>query len=168
MVFIFMSGCDNGAQPGDTTPTQAHGAPAHQVTPEIEKKVIDDATDDLKIIAASGKDAAGLARALTGKALEEARTTLTNDLAQGKYRQRDYQGIQVRVQDVTGTVAGVSAEFDDNGFYVDAGTGAALTDPTREHKKYALAMVEEDGRWKIKSIFSASATTTTSTDTTSP
>lgn len=166
-VALFIGACDSSSQSSntDTTPTQARGAPAHQSSPELEQKVLADATEDLRIIAATGQDASGLSQALTGKALEETRAAINQDLADGKYRKRDYQNIKVRLQDFTAPIAQVFAEFDDNGFYVDASSGAALTQPTQEHKTYALAMVEEDGRWKITGIYASAGTTTATTTT---
>jgi len=166
MVALFIGACDDGSQSNntDTTPTQAR-ASAHQSSPEVEQKVLADATEDLRIIAATGQDASGLSQALTGKALDETRASMNKDLADGKYRKRDYQNIKVRLQDFTAPIAQVFAEFDDNGFYVDASNGAALTQPTQEHKTYALAMVEEDGRWKITGIYASAGTTTATTTT---
>lgn len=140
--------------------TQPAHTSAHQASPEVEQKIVADATEDLQIIASSGKDSSLLAKALTGKALEDTKSALNKDLAQGKYKQRDYQNINVRMTAYTAPVAEVFAEFDDNSYYVDASSGAALGQPALEHKSYALALVEEEGRWKIMLILSPSAKTT--------
>jgi hypothetical protein len=139
---------------------QAANTSAHQASPELEQRIVADASEDLQIIASSGKDSSRLAKALTGKALEDTKSALNKDLAQGKYKQRHYQNINVRMTAYTAPVAEVFAEFDDNSYYVDASSGAALTQPALEHKSYALALVEEEGRWKIMLILSPSANTT--------
>lgn len=162
MVALFIGACDNGTAQTETTETQAK-TPAHQASPELEKKIVDDAMQDLKAIAAAGQDTNSLAQALTGKALDETKAVMAQDLAQGKYRKRDYQNINVRLQDYAAPVAQVFAEFDDKGYYVDAASGAALTEPANERKTYALALIEEGGRWKIKGIYAAEATTTATT-----
>jgi len=139
--------------------TQPAHTSAHQAPPEVEQKIVADATEDLQIIASSGKDSSLLAKALTGKALEDTKSVLNKDLAQGKYKRRDYQNINVSMTDYTAPVAEVFAEFDDNSYYVDAGSGAALGQPALEHKSYALALVEDEGRWKIMLILSPTANT---------
>lgn len=122
--------------------------------------MVADAADDLRIISAAGADTSQLATALTGKALEETKAQMASDLAQGKVRKRDYQNINVSLQEYTLPIAEARAEFDDMGYYIDATTGAALDSPTGEHKKYALALMEEGDRWKIRLILSPDATTT--------
>jgi hypothetical protein len=161
---LFSVSCDSNNDAPSSTETQAAHSSAHQAPPEVEAKILADTTEDLKIIAGTGADTSQLATALTGKALEETKAQIGKDLAEGKIRKRDYQNLNVLAGDYTAPVAEVLAEFDDMGYYVDANTGASLASPTNEHKSYALAVVEEGGRWKIKLILSPSATTTTPTE----
>ncbi|MHB1325923.1 MAG: hypothetical protein ACYDGS_09605 [Thermoleophilia bacterium] len=132
------------------------GTSAHQLPEGAEAKVIADATDDLKLVTAAGADPTVLPKALTGQALEDMKSTLAGDQAQGKYKKRDYQNIKVRFQDYLPDTAQVYAEFDDVSYYVDAKTGAALEAPSRVHKAYALALVEEENHWKIKTVLAPS------------
>ena len=132
------------------------------MSPEVDAKILADVTGDLQIISGTGADTAQLNQAMTGKALNDIKTTIGKDLSQGKYRKRNYQNIKVRTTSYSLPVVEVAAEFDDNGYYVDANTGEALGQPSSEHKSYALAAVEEEGRWKISLILSPSATSTTS------
>lgn len=161
---LFTISCESDNNAPTATETQAQHSSAHQAPPEIEAKILADTTEDLNIIAATGSDTSQLSMALTGKALEETKAQIGKDLAEGKIRKRDYQNINVRLGDYTLPIAEVFAEFDDMGYYVDANTGATLTEPNKEHKSYALAVIEEEGRWKIRLILSPSATTTTSTE----
>jgi len=144
-----------------TTETQAQHVSAHQAPPEVEARILEDVKEDLRIIASAGSDTSQLSTAMTGKALDEMKGQIGKDLAEGKIRKRDYQNIEVKLGDYTSPVAEVLAEFDDMGYYTDANTGAALTESSKEHRSYALAVVEESGRWKIRLILSPSATTTT-------
>lgn len=151
-------GSDSSSQAG-TTQEIPHNS-AHQAPPEIEQKILADAREDLAIIASAGADTSTLSNALTGSALTDTKAQTDKDLAEGKYRKRDYQNINVRLQDYAAPIAEVFAEFDDNGYYVDAVTGAALGQPVNEHKSYALALVEEGNRWKIRLILAPSAAST--------
>lgn len=160
---LFTVSCESDNNTPIVTATQEHVS-AHEAPPEIAEKILADTTEDLRIIAATGADTASLNKALTGKALDEIKAQAATDLAEGKIRKRDYQNINVRLGDYTLPIAEVLVEFDDTGYYVDAGTGAALSEPTNEHKSYAMAVIEEEGRWKIRLILSPTATTTTPTE----
>ncbi len=160
LIAAFLSSCGSEQPSADQTAT-THTS-AHEVPPEVDARILADITQDLQTISGAGADTAALGDAMTGKALSETKATIGADLAQGKYRKRDYQNIKVRTTSYSLPVVEVAAEFDDNGYYVDANTGAALDQPTNEHKSYALAAVEEGGRWKISLILSPSATSTTS------
>ncbi len=151
--------CGDNSFPDSTQTDEAHTS-VHMVSPEVQAKIVADVTDDLRIIGQTGADTAGLSQAMNGKALTETKAAVGKDLAQGKCRKRDYQNISVHTTSFSLPVAEVSAEFDDGGYYVDANTGVALEEPKTEHKNYALAVVEEDGRWKINLILSPSATST--------
>ncbi|MHB8859446.1 MAG: hypothetical protein ACYC6Z_08210 [Thermoleophilia bacterium] len=157
---VFLASC-GGDQASTDQAVTAVRTSAHEVPPEVDAKILADVTQDLQIISNAGADTAPLADAMTGKALSETKATIGKDLSQGKYRKRDYQNIKVRTSSYSLPVVEVAAEFDDNGYYVDANTGEALDQPTNEHKSYALAAVEEGGRWKISLILSPSATSTT-------
>lgn len=160
---FFIVSCDSDDTPA-VTETQPQHVSAHQAPPEVEEKILADTAEDLRVIAAAGSDTSQLSTVMTGKALEETRAQIATDLAEGKIRKRDYQNITVLLGDYTLPIAEVLAEFDDMGYYVDANTGAALSEPSNEHKSYAMAVIEEDGRWKIRLILSPSATTTSSAE----
>lgn len=136
------------------------GASAHQLPEEVQQKIVADTVEDLNLVASTGADATALPQALTGPELEKMRTALAADLAQGKYKKREYKNIKVTLQEYSPPIAQMSAEFDDASYYVDAKTGAALEAPSGEHKTYALAMVEEGNRWKIKYVLSPIGTDT--------
>lgn len=162
VALVAVAGCGSGDSADTATePTETEKQFAHEVAPEIEEKILADAREDLEIIAATGADPSQLPTAMTGNALETTRNTIAADAAQGRVRKRDYQNINVRMQGFISPVAEVFAEFDDSGYYIDAATGAAIDSPTNEHKSYALAMVDEGGRWKIQMILSPTATSTT-------
>lgn len=156
-VTLFVVSCGSDSSSSDSeTATQPHKS-AHVVPPEIQQKVVDDARQDLDIIIASGADTSLLPTALTGAALKDAQAQDAQDLTAGKYRKHDYQNINLRFQDFALPYAEVFVEFDDYGYYVSTATGAAIDQPTKEHKSYALALVEEGNRWKIQQILSPSA-----------
>ena len=156
---IFLISCSsNDASAGGTT--TATVASPHQISPAVQKQIVADARTDLDEVAAVGKNPSVLTSALMGKALSEMEAEIDGDLAQGKYRKRDFSNIVVKIEDYSAPVAEVSADFDDSSYYVDAKTGAQLGQPASQHRSYALAMQEEGGRWKISQFLSANATTT--------
>ncbi|MFA5802602.1 MAG: hypothetical protein WC911_09025 [Thermoleophilia bacterium] len=97
-----------------------------------------------------------LSKAMSGTALEDTKKGIEEDLAQGRYRKRDYRNINVRFTQYMSPIVTEFVEFDDFGYYVDAKTGAALTQSTGEHRAYSIYVIEEDGRWKIKGLFEPS------------
>jgi hypothetical protein len=143
----------------DTTPTKTS---AHAPTEELQAKIIADTTDDLNLVAGAGKDVSVLPQAMKGSALQETTASTNQDLAQGKYKTREYQTMDVRLDSYNFPLAQVVVEFDDYGYYVDANTGEALGEPTQEHHKIDLALSEEDGRWKIQTILAPSNASTPS------
>lgn len=157
MVFATAFSFACGSSESGNTETETVSSSVHQLPTEAEQKVTADAEADLRVIASVGKDPSPLSQAMTGTALSDTTVSINSDLAQGKYKKRDYQNIHVIFQDYTSPVASVFAEFDDNGYFIDASTGAALGPQASEHKQYALALVEEENRWKIKMILSPSA-----------
>ncbi len=160
LVAISCGSGGSGTQPDtvDTTATSAHD-PSQQV----KDQVVADATADLNLIASAGKDTSVLSQAMKGTALQDATNTINQDLAAGKYKKRDYQNLQVRLDDYNYPIAQVVAEFDDNSYYVDSSTGQALSKPAGDHVKLDLALVEEEGRWKIQGIFLPSNANTPTT-----
>jgi len=161
---LFTVSCESDNNASTATEAQSQRSSAHQAPSEVEAKILADTAEDLRVIAATGSDTSQLSTVMTGKALDETKAQIGKDLAEGKVRKRDYQNINVRLGDYTLPIAEVFVEFDDMGYYVDANTGAALGEPANEHKSYALAVVEEGSRWKIRLILSPSATTTTPTE----
>ncbi len=139
-----------------TTATGAHAArtPAHQLPEETQQQIVADVKKDLEVIASMEKDDSVLAEAMTGEALAEMRSQAAADLAAGKYKKRDYREVKVELTGYTSPVAEVKVEFDNYGYYVDANSGKALETPSGEHVTLAMAVIEEDGRWEIKGIFS--------------
>jgi len=143
---------------GDNGATTVEG---HTLSAEETDILLTDVNDDFQIImAATPETADTLAQALTGPALEQTKAGMDEDIAKGRYRKRDYQNLSVRPQEYNAPIAEMFVEFDDHGYYVDAKTGAQLTQPVVEHKAFALSVVEEDGRWKIRGIFEPSNETT--------
>lgn len=149
MTVLFLASC--GGEDETTTKT-----PAHAITPETVDQITANTTEDLQTVASTGSDTTALGTALTGKALEDMKKQVATDLAAGKVKNREYRNISVRFEEFNPPFAEVFAEFDDYGYYVDANTGAALGQPPGTHVSFAMAVVEEDGRWKIQGIFSPS------------
>lgn len=141
---------------GENSATQAVPS-AHQLSPETRDQIVGNVEEDLQVVAGVQPETLGdLPRALTGKALEDTKKSMEDDLVQGRYRRRDYRNLNVRLYEYFEPVAQVFVEFDDFGYYVDARTGAALEQPAAAHHAYSLAVIEEEGRWKIKSILEPS------------
>ena len=130
--------------------------PPHSLTPEEQERLITETTENLNKVAQAGSDVSLLPEALTGTALEETTQQIQDDLAQGKVKKREYQNINISMNQFNYPIAQVVAEYDDYGYYADANSGASLTQPSASHVKLALAVIEEDGRWKIDQILAAS------------
>ena len=161
LAFSFSCGPSDNNTQTQTTPTYAH-----QLAPEQEARVISDAKADLQVITAAGKDTSTLSQAMSGSALAQMQATISQDLAQGKYRKRVYDNIHVVMQDYTDPYASVFVEFDDKSYYVDAGTGTPLDQPQSQHKAYAMALVQDkkdNNRWKINMILAPQANGTSTT-----
>lgn len=154
MAFILFSSCGDDSSPTDTKSS------AHKVTAEDRDRIIAETIEDLNIISSIETDTAVLATAMSGQALEEMKAGIVKELAEGKVKKRDYQNISATFEQLNYPVAQVLVEFDDFSYYVDAKTGAALSEPTGEHMRYAMAVVEEDGLWKIQGIFAPSSAET--------
>ncbi|MBE0428794.1 MAG: hypothetical protein IBX61_02860 [Thermoleophilia bacterium] len=129
---------------------------AHQLSPEEMERVVSETRENLDRVAAAGADVSMLTEALTGSALEETAKKIEEDLTLGRIKKREYGNIEIFFNQFNSPIAQVSVEYDDLGYYVDANTGASLTQPTGEHVRLALAAIEEDGRWKISLILAAS------------
>lgn len=160
-VALLVVSCGDGSNPASETvnPASAHEL-AHEAPPEMVDKVKADVAEDLDIISRVTTDTASFPQALTGKALADMKKMAEDDLAAGRYRVRDYRNVSVEVNGYTSPVMEVRVDFEDFGYYADASTGQALDSPSGEQKALAMAVVEEDGRWKIKGIFSATGTET--------
>jgi hypothetical protein len=157
-VLLVMAVALSACSDDDTTETSIIG---HSLTPEQIEKMLMDAREDLEIIVGvTPETVADLSRALTGSALAQTRAGMDEDLAQGRYRKRDYQNISLAFEQYNAPFVEVFAEFDDAGYYVDAATGEQLTQPLNEHEALALSLTEEDGRWKISGIFEPSTEST--------
>lgn len=151
-VALLLSSC------GQETVTSEKG---HGLKPEEADRLVAEVTEDLEIVAGVTPETIDdLSRALTGNALEETRAGMEQDLAAGRYRKRDYRNISVEFRDYSTPIAQLRVDFDDFGYYVDAVTGAAQGAPTGEKKSFDISAIEEDGRWKIKGIFTVSTETT--------
>lgn len=133
----------------------------HGLLPEDADILVANVTEDLEIVSGVTPETIDdLARALTGTALQETRSGMEQEAADGRYRKRDYRNINVEFQDYSTPIAQLRIDFEDFGYYVDVKTGEALEAPTGEKKSYAISAVEEDGRWKIRGIFTISDETT--------
>ena len=155
--------CGSGGSDSQPSTVDTTATSAHDPSPQVKDQIVADATADLNLIASSGKDTSVLPQALKGTALQNTTDTINQDLAAGKYKKRDYQNLQVRLDDYNYPIAQVVAEFDDNSYYVDANSGQALSQPTGQHMTFDLALVEEEGRWKIQGIFLPSNANTPTT-----
>lgn len=149
MTVIIFTSCGDSSS-SDTTPA------GHKVTAEESEKIVADTTEDLNLIDSVETDTAVLATAMTGKGLNEMKTAIEKDLAAGKIKKRDYRNISAEFVQLDIPYAEVLAEFDDFSYYVDAKTGATLSQPAGTHMRFAMALVEEDGRWKIQGVFAPS------------
>jgi len=145
-VVITTSSCGESTST-DTVPI------GHRLSTEEQERIVSETIDDLNQIAAVETDTSALAAVMTGDALNEMKTGIDKALAEGKIKKRDYQNVTATFVQFDSPYAQVSAEFDDFSYYVDAKTGAELTQPSGTHMKYAMAIVEEDGRWKIRGIY---------------
>jgi len=137
---------------GDTTTTETTPI-GHRLSTEEQDRIVSETIDDLNQIAAVETDTTALTAVMTGAALNEMKAGIEKALTEGKIKKRDYQNVTATFVQFDSPYAQVSAEFDDFSYYVDANTGVALTQPTGTHMKYAMAIIEEDGRWKIQGIY---------------
>ncbi|GBE58266.1 hypothetical protein BMS3Abin01_01199 [bacterium BMS3Abin01] len=146
---------------GTETAAAAHDL-AHDIPSELVDRVNEDVVEDMEIISSVTVDTASFSLAMTGEALTDMNRMAADDLAAGKYRKRDYRDVSVLINGYISPVVEARVEFDDYGYYVDVSTGEALESPSGERKTFAMALVEEDGQWKIKGIYSPTGTETAS------
>lgn len=147
-------GGDDSAGSG-TAAQEAHSANG-QIPEELVQEITEAVNRDMEIIMSVKGDSAPLAEAMTDGALEDAQAQHAHDLAVGRYLVREYDNLTVEVTGYTEPTAEVLIELDDNSYYVNSETGAAVDSPTNEHASYILALVEEGGQWKIQGIYSSS------------
>ncbi len=150
---------DDQAAETQTAAGEAHNY-AHQAPRELEQVIIDDVKEDLGIISTVRADPAPFTQAMTDVALADIQNQHAKDLAEGRYRVRVYENIEVRVTGYTDPIAEALVEFDDKSYYADSATGTAIDSPANERTGFAMALVEEEGQWKIKGIFSPSGAET--------
>lgn len=108
------------------------------------------------MVAAVTTNPAGFSQALTGSALDGQKKEFDQDMAKGRYRKRDYRNVKIVFEGYNKPIAELALEFDDYGYYVDARTGAKLSQPTGGHQKIDLAVKEDGGRWKIQRLLAPS------------
>ena len=154
-------GNDNAVSTVGAETAAAHDL-AHDTPPELVDRVNEDVVEDLQIISAVTVDTASFSQAMTGEALADMNKSAADDLAAGKYRKRDYRDVSVLINGYVSPVVEVRVDFEDHGYYVDASTGEALEAPSGERRTFAMALVEEEGQWKIKGIYSPTGTETAS------
>ncbi|MFA6001608.1 MAG: hypothetical protein WC828_05780 [Thermoleophilia bacterium] len=150
---LFASSCGNDAETQTTTS-------AHDITQEMIDNINVQSKEDLQIVAGVETDTSVLSQAMTGKALSDMKAGVEKDLGQGKVKKRDYRNLNTRYEQYDPPFAEVFAEFDDYSYYVDSKTGAALSEPTGEHRTYAMALIMEDDRWKLEGIYASSNAST--------
>lgn len=161
LMFTACGNNDAASTVGAETATAAHDL-AHDIPSELVDRVNEDVVEDMEIISSVTVDTAPFSLAMTGEALADMNRMAADDLAAGKYRKRDYRDVSVLINGYISPVVEARVEFDDYGYYVDASTGKALTASSGEHKTFAMALVEEEGQWKIKGIYSPTGTETAS------
>lgn len=158
MIFALAGMAFLSASCGEEEATKDKG---HGLLPGDADTLVANVTEDLEIVAGVTPETIGdLKGALTGAALQETKAGIEEDSAAGRYRKRDYRNIVVEFQDYSTPIAQLRVDFEDFGYYVDAKTGEALEAPTGAKKSFAISAVEEDGRWKIRGIFTTSDETT--------
>ena len=140
---------------GDASQSE-EGTSGHKLTSEDLDRIVVETIDDLNTVASVETDTSALSTAMTGDGLEQMKSGIEKDLAAGKIKKRDYRNITATFEEFNFPFAEVLAEFDDFSYYVDANTGANITQPTGQHMRFAMAVVEEEGRWKIQGVFAPS------------
>lgn len=129
----------------------------HNLSQEQKDRIVAETIENLEIVmGVTPETIDDLSKAMSGSALEDTKKGMEEDLAQVRYRKRDYRDIKVIFTQYMSPIATEFIEYDDFGYYVDAKTGATLTQPTGEHRSYSIYVIEEDGRWKIKGLFEPS------------
>ncbi len=152
---LVIASCGSGAQAGTTGTTQ-NFSQLHSKTPDQQKQILNDVHNDLTLIMGITNNPAGFPQALTGAALDSQKKQFDQDMAQGRYRKRDYRNMTLKFEGYDDPIAEMSLEFDDYGYYVDAKTGHQLSQPSRQHQKFDLAVKEDGGHWKIERLLAPS------------
>ncbi len=152
--------CGSGAQAGTGTGTTQNFTELHSATPDQQKRILADVNDDIKVITGVTTNPAGFSQALSGPMLDGQKKQFDQDMAKGRYRKRDYRNVTIKFEGYNDPVAELTLEFDDFGYYVDAKTGARLSQPTGQHQKYDMAVKVDGGRWKIEGLFAPSNAST--------
>lgn len=148
------AGGKSGAAAGthDAASPDAKGAHAN-LTKEQQKTIEGAGVGALKVLESSRGDASGLNKAFMGEALKTMEKSYADDLAAGKVKIRRYGKPKMTVVNYINGLAGVAAQFIDQGYYVDQVSKKIIAPPSNKTFRFIFAMKQEGGDWKVSQIF---------------
>ena len=153
---LVLAGCQPGQLETDEIDKKiAKKEEAHNLSTDAQEAMIKDAITDLGIIEQARGDSSKLGEALSGNALKNMRASMRKDAAAGKVKVRVWQDEELEFKNVISNIGGLSVQFNDLSYYVDAKTGKQLTEPQKAPFRFVLAMRKKESgdRWLIHGIY---------------
>ena len=126
------------------------------LTPEQVQQIKDAGVEALQVLQDARGDANELTDGFMDQALETMQKSFADDQAAGKIRVRDYSEVEFSVSTSIAGLVGTTAEFIDQGYFVDVVTDEIIGQPSNQKHRFIFAMKQQDGVWKIAQILDSS------------
>jgi len=150
---ISLSSCALSGEKADSKDDKNGKEPAsHTMTKKQEKALLDDLKENVKIINSTREDTSSLSKALTGSLLESTLKQHSDDAANNIIRVRKYSSPKFEIGNYVPGTVGVTMKFTDKGYLMNRETKEKLDKPKNKKTTLILALMEEEGRWKIFEI----------------
>lgn len=148
---LFAAGCSlkKPAEQASTTQT-VDKDPIHSIAAKDKKKLLADLEKDIAVLSEMREDTSVLTKAFTSKALAGLVEANASDRAAGRIKVYVFEDSELYVSSFAAKkLVAVTWTYIDNSHYIDKETGDRITEPTGAPRKFALAVVKENKRWKI-------------------
>ncbi len=145
---------DAHAEAGATDDSEAggHGGLSEEQVQQIK----DDGVKALQVLQDARGDSGKLTDGFMDQALETMEKSFADDRAAGKIRVRDYSEVEFAVSTSIVGLVGTTAEFIDQGHFIDVVTDEMIGQPSNQKHRFIFAMKQQDGVWKIAQILDSS------------
>ena len=128
----------------------------HLLTEAAKKSIFAAAARDLDAALAyrSGDDTSTFDKLVTGPAAKLIVETAKKEAAEGKIKKRIYAKRKFLIVNYFKTTAGVSVDFVDQGYYIDATSKQQITPPTNKKSRLLLRLDKKGKNWVLMELFS--------------